>query len=149
MKNKGFTLIELLVVVAIIGILSSVVLASLNSARGKGANAAVKNNLANIRAQAEMVYDDAPGSYAGVCANPQVIAAMASAASAGGGTVLATNAALTAGNVACYNAVATWVVEASLKVAENSKSYWCVDSTGVSKAVNTLTAASATACPAS
>jgi len=33
--NKGFTLIELLVVVAIISLLSSVVLASLNSARGK------------------------------------------------------------------------------------------------------------------
>jgi prepilin-type N-terminal cleavage/methylation domain-containing protein len=34
-KNKGFTLIELLIVVAIIGLLSSVVLASLSGARSK------------------------------------------------------------------------------------------------------------------
>ena len=60
-KNKGFTLIELLVVIAIIGILSSVVLASLNSARNKGNDAAIKNNLANIRPQAEMFYDTYSG----------------------------------------------------------------------------------------
>jgi prepilin-type N-terminal cleavage/methylation domain-containing protein len=56
--QKGFTLIELLVVIAIIGILSSVVLASLNSARGKGGDAAVKSNLSGIRAQAELMYND-------------------------------------------------------------------------------------------
>lgn len=48
--NKGFTLIELLVVVAIIGILASVVLASLNTARAKGAAAAFKSEVNSARA---------------------------------------------------------------------------------------------------
>jgi len=39
-SERGFTLIELLVVVSIISLLSSVVFASLNSARAKGRNAA-------------------------------------------------------------------------------------------------------------
>ena len=38
-KNKGFTLIELLVVIAVIGVLSGVVMQSLNSARVKSRNA--------------------------------------------------------------------------------------------------------------
>ena len=64
--QRGFTLIELLVVVAIIGILSSIVLVSLNSARKKGKDASAKGSLSSMRASAEILYDDF-ASYATVC----------------------------------------------------------------------------------
>ena len=70
--KSGFTLIELLVVVAIIGILASVVLASLNSARSKGEDAAVKSNLSNARTQAEVFFSTntvATDTYTNVCTN--------------------------------------------------------------------------------
>ena len=55
--NKGFTLIELLVVIAIIGILSSVVLASLNSARKKSRDARRLMDMKQIQTALELYYD--------------------------------------------------------------------------------------------
>lgn len=61
-RNKGFTLIELLVVIAIIGILSSVVLASLNTARRKSRDAKRISDLKQLQLAFEF-YFDAKGSY--------------------------------------------------------------------------------------
>src|SRR3989344_5255329 len=62
MSQSGFTLIELLVVIAIIGILSSVVLASLNSARQKGRDARRVSDIKQLQLALELYYD-ANGRY--------------------------------------------------------------------------------------
>ena len=56
-RSRGFTLIELLVVIAIIGILSSVVLASLNSARKKGRDARRIADVKQLQLAMELYYD--------------------------------------------------------------------------------------------
>ncbi len=58
LKNKkGFTLIELLVVIAIIGILASIVLASLNSARKKSRDARRVADIKQIQIALELYFD--------------------------------------------------------------------------------------------
>jgi type IV pilus assembly protein PilA len=144
-KNKGFTLIELLVVIAIIGILSSVVLASLNSARNKGADAAIKSNLANTRAQAEINYDTnghygAAESTTDTCSNSgtpivvtgggiftgNILAQVQAAVSASGAEAICVSSD---GVTGAGGNAQQWAISVPLK----SGGSWCVDSTGTSK----------------
>ncbi|MEK7599217.1 MAG: type II secretion system protein [Patescibacteria group bacterium] len=66
--KRGFTLIELLVVIAIIGVLASVVLASLNSARRKSRDARRVADIKQIQLALEL-YFDSKGEYPDVTSN--------------------------------------------------------------------------------
>jgi prepilin-type N-terminal cleavage/methylation domain-containing protein len=60
--SKGFTLIELLVVVAIIGVLASIVLSSLNNARSQARDAVRKSDLRTLQIAYEMYLNDGLGT---------------------------------------------------------------------------------------
>lgn len=156
-KSRGFTLIELLVVVAIIGILASVVLASLNSARVKGTDAAIKSTLANSRAQAELFYDPAQ-VYTDICTLAGGVGPFASnAAQKLNGLAVVANddnqpfiydaTGLVLGHSVCHDSDTAWAAIVSLKGGgSTADSGWCVDSAGASKEANALLAG-VFACP--
>jgi len=94
-----------------IGLLSSIILASLNSARTKGDDAMVRSKLMFFRSDAEL-YLDKNGSYLGFCDSDNVTAFFMDPRTM---------------KAVCNDSSSAWAVSAPL----STTGYYCVDSTGM------------------
>ena len=148
-SNRGFTLIELLVVIAIIGILSSVVLASLNTARSRSNDTAIKANLSTLKVQSEFYYD-INGNYGsaatgtinvttGACSNnsglfldPKIQDVLRSAMSHTGDS---SKAYCGANNATGVNTGGGWMV--SIPFKSNPLTSWCIGNIGRAGTITT------------
>jgi prepilin-type N-terminal cleavage/methylation domain-containing protein len=154
--KRGFTLLELLVVVAIIGLLSAVVLAALNSARSKGSDAGVQSNLKNAMAQGEIFYNTntmAINTYTNVCSTTSpiggantVTAFVTAAAKDSGLGSYTTNGTGAVGSATCNSTANNWAAEVPL-TGKGPNQMWCVDNIGESRQENNLSILAGTDCP--
>jgi len=135
-KYKGFTLIELLVVIAIIGILASIVLVSLTTARSRAYDAEIKSELAQLRADAELYYMDSGGTYNGYNVDART-------------ALTPPTCAVNAGTYDTYQDGFLTNDDAYFVYSPlcGSDNHWCVDSTGNSKDVGGTAPAGIYVCP--
>lgn len=140
-QGRGFTLIELLVVIAIIGILSSVVLASLNTARSKGTDAKIQSQMRSIAVNAEIYYDSNGNSYgsATTCDTGMFDATTPTNIKQIVDDLQGITGTMTCGSTATAYAVS--------HVLTSTTSKFCIDSTGKAVITSASIAAGATVCP--
>lgn len=151
--KKGFTLIELLVVISVIGVLATIILSSLGSARSRAEDAKIKLLMNQIRNQAELFslkYESYQGT--GIANQDDDINQCAGTDSALDGTLFDPDISDSAASIMrsiffdltsdinfrvyCGLDRNRWAFAVPLNNPEPGTTGWCVDSTGVAKSIN-------------
>lgn len=125
--RSGFTLLELLIVIAIIGIIVSIVLASVTESRKKAHDAAIQEMAHNARTTVHLFHGSNQQSFAGACT-------AADGDNSGGYTgthddkvaefiTAIDNEHPSANSAYCYSDVDDWAMESEL----NQGGFYCVD----------------------
>jgi type II secretory pathway pseudopilin PulG len=124
------------VVIAVIGILASVVIGSLNDARTGGLDAKVKSELVNLAKRAA-VEESTAFTFDMVCGSNGVTQSSAIA------TIITSIELFTPSPVVCNSNTEEFAASAPLEVG-----FWCVDSTGTAREI-AAELTTETICPAS
>jgi prepilin-type N-terminal cleavage/methylation domain-containing protein len=121
--KKGFTLVEILIVIAIIGILASVILSSLNDARVSGIEAKIKGEMDSLRKSASisesqtLTYDTVCGTN-GHLQDAKII------------DIIAAIDTFASGTATCNSSAGSFAVSVPL-----GGLHWCVDNLGISREI--------------
>lgn len=136
---RAFTLIELLVVISIIGMLSSVVLSSLNTARNRARNAAVRSQLSQVRTAAALLFDTT-GTFDTLCTAGTNTGEMYRSAHANGTQTADQSMCISSAQANCMNNLTTvacavaptgrWAMVVQLR---GTNTWFCVDSNGTAR----------------
>ena len=120
--KKGFTVIELLVVVAIIAILASIVIISIDAYRTRSSNTSIQAILGQIRSES-VLYQQTNGSFDGLCTATGEYRIVEQRSEA------CFQAGLNLGDSACRCDAEpnTWVIAVPLRNSDLGAA-WCVDS---------------------
>lgn len=135
--KKGFTLIELLVVIAIIGILTSIILVSVNKATNKAKDVAIQADLHGLVAAATL-YNNEKNTYEGFCTSTDAVNAF---------NGIKSQYPANADRSYCNAEEFAWVACGQLLATDSA---WCIDASGNGKAITKTLCVStwnATSCP--